>query len=181
MFLDSIINGLNDPDNPILLALQANDTYNWAPESPTRLLYCKGDDQVVYTNSTFADSVMNALGAVDLISVDVRSDADHSSCVLPAVRYTLDFFEQFRLSTSDRETVLDEVRVFPNPTHGYLSITGLPSAGSVQVYNELGQMVFDRRINRSAVTLGLPDLTAGLYFLKVRTVHGSKSLRITVL
>ena len=180
MFLDSIISGLSDPDNAILLALQANDTYNWAPEAPTRLVYCKGDDQVVYTNSIFADSVMNTLGATDLISVDIVSDADHTSCVIPAVRYTLDFFEQFRLSTSDRAIVLDGVRIFPNPTHSHLTLEGLPSIGLVNVYNEFGQMVFNQQIGNTREHIDLTPLNTGVYFLKISTIRGSKSWRLMV-
>src|SRR5690606_21394525 len=52
MLHDSIVNILeNVPDDPINLALLDNDTYNWAPEAPTRLYYCGADEQVPFENS----------------------------------------------------------------------------------------------------------------------------------
>ncbi|MFN7117635.1 MAG: alpha/beta hydrolase family protein, partial [Saprospiraceae bacterium] len=58
MFQDSVINAVeNDPNHPVNRALAANDVYQWAPKAPTRMFYCRADDQVTYRNSIVADSV----------------------------------------------------------------------------------------------------------------------------
>lgn len=72
----------NDPNFPFKVRLVENDlTLNgWVPQTPMRMYYCTGDEQVAYQNSLVADSVWNALGAPDVASVRLTND-NHNGCV----------------------------------------------------------------------------------------------------
>ncbi len=96
MIQDDVLSAIkNDPNHPMSQALKRNDVLDWVPQSPTRLYYCKNDDQVSSENAIYADSIFNANGAVDVASKDLVSNFNHTLCVEPAVEETIDFFSQF--------------------------------------------------------------------------------------
>ena len=181
LFVDSVITKLENPADPVLLALQANDTYNWAPEAPTRLVYCMNDDQVVYTNALLADSVMNVLGANDLTSVDVFPQGDHGACVLPAVKYTLDFFAQVQAITSRKEVSGYLSTLFPNPAKDQVQLTGLPSGGFVRLNNELGQEILRQPVSGRDMRLQIPALPNGVYLITVSGPRGQSTKKLFLL
>lgn len=186
MMHDSIIAILEQPelDHPLHQALRDNDTYEWAPQQPTRIFYCRADDQVSYRNSIVADSVMQALGAVNLQTVDVNTNADHGGCVTPAVIQTAVFFAQFAtwpiiVGVGDGFPSLP-ISVFPNPAKGYLQISGIEQVSDVRLYNPLGQLVLETQATDATTTLSLPALPAGIYTLYLRNEAG-QALRKVVL
>src|SRR5690554_5315056 len=84
LLVDSVYNNFqNNPQHPLWLNLADNDTYDWTPQVPIRMFYCTGDEQVDYTNSTTADSVMNANGAADVLAINSQDGANHGECIMP--------------------------------------------------------------------------------------------------
>jgi hypothetical protein len=63
----------------------ANDIYNWAPRTPTRLFHGADDSVVPYFNATTARDAMNAAGATDLALIEcttlVTIPRGHEECV----------------------------------------------------------------------------------------------------
>ena len=57
---------LNNNDHPFKLALLDNDTYEFIPQSPMRLIHCSGDDNVTYENSEIAYDYFMENGAEDI-------------------------------------------------------------------------------------------------------------------
>lgn len=159
---------MENPDHPLNVILRDNDTYDWAPQSPTRIFYCQADDQVPFENSLFADSVMQENGSVDLETVDVGPGLNHSGCVQPATLATLNFFLGFQ-ETSVVETELkNELLVFPNPTQGEINIE-LPDHR-----NDFEVLIFDLSgkllISRTATNrIDLSALQDGMYILKIKS------------
>jgi hypothetical protein len=173
---DSILAILENPalDHPLHQALRDNDTYLWAPQKPTRVMYCMADDQVNYRNSVLADSVMNALGALDLAAIDVNPTANHGGCVTPAVLNTALFFGQFAewVVGTRSETPELAVQVFPNPVQDRLQIMGLKETSQVLLLNQVGQAVFQTQSEPQQDELLLPSLPAGVYWLKIQNKEG---------
>lgn len=177
MFQDSIINAItNQPDHPFNLALADNDTYDWAPTAPTRLFYCMADDQVAFTNSVLADSVMNANGAIDLDAIDVLSTADHGGCVLPASLSTLAFFNQYAtfsvVSSTKSLPELQGVNAFPNPTSGAIQLTGIPQRSQLQVFDMQGRIQKNAVLTQGTNDLDISDLAQGVYLFRVIAESG---------
>jgi len=72
------------------------------------------------------------------------------------------------LSTFSFEAKADFV-LYPNPTSGIINIASILSIGSVDVFNELGQLVSS--IKNSSM-IDISTLNSGLYFLKIMDSNG---------
>ncbi|MDC0303719.1 T9SS type A sorting domain-containing protein, partial [Flavobacteriales bacterium] len=57
----------------------------------------------------------------------------------------------------------------PNPTKGLVTLTGLTSSTRMAVYNSVGQMVAEYKLNEAKQTLDLSALSNGIYILKLET------------
>ena len=82
-------------DSPFRKYLASNNVYDWKPESPTELCYCKGDDQVTYRNSVKAYETMKKNGSTNVELWHAGRKFKHINCALFAVVYTKMFFDGF--------------------------------------------------------------------------------------
>ena len=82
----------NNPDNPIRIALEYNDLYDWTPQVQTRLYYCEGDDQVNYMNSVIAEDSFAENGSTSVTALN-GGDFDHSDCAPLAMLGGFNFFQ----------------------------------------------------------------------------------------
>lgn len=76
-------------------ALQDNDVYNWKPEAPVLLCYCKGDEQVSYKNSLKAEQTMKRNGAKNVKLRHSGKKFNHGTCALYTSIYTKMWFDSF--------------------------------------------------------------------------------------
>jgi hypothetical protein len=181
MLHDSIIDVLaNDPDHPLNQALLANDTYNWGPQSPTRLYYCGADTQVPPLNSIIADSVMNALGAADTEAINLNPNFDHGPCVFLAVRNSVDFFKSFLFPTSieDLDPKAEELKVYPNPANNEIAIDWELATGGFEyeIFNAKGETV--SKGHSSSNKISVKELPVGIYMLLCSSGNESRMARI---
>ena len=61
------------------------------------------------------------------------------------------------------------IRVYPNPTNGMVTVSGFNEYAKVQVFNSIGQVVFETSINSDKSVLDLTELNSGIYVLKLET------------
>lgn len=171
MLQDSVVNILieRDPSHPLTQALMDNDVYDWAPQAPTRLYYCQGDDQVNYRNSVVADSAMNAKGAPDVLSTNLGSNLDHGGCLAPALLNGLGFFATFQNLVTDLEEVdtNEDIQIYPNPARDRIQVTGIKAGASIQLFNSSGQLVRQARSEGESFSMDLPDLNPGLFWVRI--------------
>lgn len=175
MFQDSLLENVSkNPNHPFLLAMRDNDVYDWTPKAPTRMFYCKADDQVTYRNSVLADSIMQLRGAKDVKAADVLSTANHGQCVQPAVLQAVIFFAgvQAQIATGTRDLPTLPVRMYPNPAREFTRLEGLPKSGQVVVYNLQGQIIFRSSINNSYMDIPLQGLSKGAYSVQLISAQG---------
>jgi hypothetical protein len=168
IFQDSVVNNIrNNPNHPVRLALRDNDTYDWTPKVPTRILYCKADEQVVYTNAILADSVMRSRGAQNITLKDLNPTFSHGQCVEPALLNTVSFFKSLSVSTSIFASNLQvsELRIYPNPASNYVYFGNLPLASTVDWFNLQGQRM-GSGILSAGNELYVGDLPEGLYLFR---------------
>ena len=180
----------NDVNDPFQVALRDNDLLDWVPNSPMRMMYCRADDQVAFTNSTFADSVMNANGAEDVLAIDVNSAADHGGCVIPATFATNTFFEAFAnrsllSSTKDLDLSLS-FQVQPNPATDYLTLNLTAPTSNFQSYilrliNLKGQIIATQATNNlQNYHFPLNEISSGLYLMQVQSENGFWTEKILI-
>lgn len=178
---DSVLNALiNNPAHPINRALEENDVYDWAPAAPTRLLYCMADDRVTFRNALLADSVMNARGAPDLMSIDVNSELDHFDCIEPSVLNSLLFFAGF-FSVPVREPGgPSPFAIHPNPASQELQITGAPAGALLEMLDYSGRLLWRQEIGGPEVSLSLTSFNQGFYLLRLRTKVGAWTEKLVI-
>jgi len=84
----------NDPEHPMRIALQDNDVMDWAPQIPTLLIYCTGDDQVAYENALVAEEAFYNQGSISVGTADM-GNFNHGVCAPFAMYEGLYFFSQY--------------------------------------------------------------------------------------
>lgn len=184
MLQDSVLeNFTNNPDHPISAALRDNDLYDWAPQAPTRLFYCRADDQVPFRNSIVADSVMTLNGAPNVAAVEVSDTADHVECAFPAVFSGILFFSFFQdldVGTSGVGQIAGApVAAYPNPATTDLTVEG-PADARFELYDLEGRALLQGRLRASPEAIPIGHLPAGLYVLRLTTERGSWTDRVVV-
>ncbi|MFO7935250.1 MAG: T9SS type A sorting domain-containing protein [Bacteroidales bacterium] len=78
------------------------------------------------------------------------------------VNYTLD------LTITGVEELTNGIRMYPNPSSGKVFIEGLEPGARIQVYNILGETVYNEAVRQSNEVLSLEDQSAGLYFVVIK-------------
>lgn len=178
MLQDSVVAAvMNQPDHPVNQALADNDVYDWTPMSPTRLFYCRADDQVSYRNSVVADSVMNLNGAPNVQAVDVNTSANHTGCVQPALFNTAFFFGQYQsitLTSSTREErLLSDVRVWPNPAQSFFYLESVPAAARIEVFDGSGIRHYVAVSEGQLHAVPVDRLARGVHYVRITAREGN--------
>lgn len=180
MLQDSVLNGLaNDLSHPLNAALRDNDTYNFAPEAPTRLYYCGADEQVPARNSIVADSVMNALGAADTEAINLNPNFNHGLCAISAITNSIDFFRSFLNTVSSEDIARPAITtVFPNPATSYVDIQWAEAAAGCHysIMDNEGKMI--QSGHASSNRIPVYDLPSGMYTLICKVDKQSRVARI---
>ncbi|MBX7240581.1 MAG: prolyl oligopeptidase family serine peptidase [Bacteroidia bacterium] len=97
IFSDSMINQfLTNPSFPFKKRLEENNLYNWKPEAPVQLCYCKSDEEVNYKNSIVTYNKMKELGAKKVRKLNVSNKFSHGNCAGMATIHTKMYFDSFR-------------------------------------------------------------------------------------
>jgi len=174
---------LNDPSHPLSIALADNDNYDWAPQVPTNLYYCEGDDQVTFENAILAEEVMTTNGSTSVTAIRMDTDAEprnHTGCVSPASLAALEFFDSF----SEISEVSTNVKEFDN--HPDIQVYGSENTVSIDIsayelknlrmdiYDMNGRRLLQKPLNTGKSTHLLRDLAASGIF--VIAISDAKSL-----
>ncbi len=172
MLQESIIQEIEaNPDHPINLALNANNTYdgNWLPSAPFRLFYCMEDDQVPYRNSLLARDSFLAAGVTNFAISDVLPTADHGECYVPAMTSTLIFFLGYQqIGTVGTVVPKDfwNLTLSPNPAHDFVNINDLPAAGRLEIVDFYGKLMQTARLSAGSHSFNISELPSGVYLIQ---------------
>lgn len=165
-----------NPDYWINTVLSKNDAYKWVPESPTRLFYCKADDQVPYLNSIVARDSMYSRGANPntLIVTDVNSNADHGQCVTPALTQTLLFFLTYQsITTSTQDVQISGLNVYPNPAQDKIFVEGKLNQADVIIWDMSGHQRIVLQNTDLHDGINVTSLESGIYIMTLSDDNGA--------
>jgi pimeloyl-ACP methyl ester carboxylesterase len=169
----------NDLDNPLRIALAANDVYDWTPQRTVRLYYCTEDEQVNFNNSVVAVETMQANGAPDVTGFPL-GPLNHSDCTFPALLGALNYFNSVRtdcyVSGIDELARID-IGLYPNPAAERVRVTSGTPITAWELYDSKGLLVESSRTKKSQspalnFELDMRSLSPGLYQLHVEDVDG---------
>lgn len=65
-----------------------------------------------------------------------------------------------------------EMNVYPNPSNGTFTISGLPVSATIQVMNIFGAVVFEKTASATSETINL-DEASGIYFYRLTDANGT--------
>ncbi|NJC28117.1 T9SS type A sorting domain-containing protein [Neolewinella antarctica] len=172
----------DDPTSPTVIALQDNDTYDWAPEAPTVIYYCTADEQVPFRNAILADSVMRANGSTS-VRLESGGPITHRSCATPAFTRSLNFFLQYidvQLVSLGELTERTNISISPNPVRAgeVVNIQGLSNQALDYIIYDINGRVTGRGITAGNSRVDLPNnISAGVQILRVATGDGRSVVR----
>ena len=167
--LTNFINDSVDKNHPLWLALLDNDNFNWTPQNPVNMYYCTADEQVAYTNSLLADSVMNENGASDVQSINSGSGLSHGDCVFPALVDAFNWFENLKTSCGlgvGKSTSSNQFSLYPNPSSDILKLS-LNGKAEVKIFSTMGRLIYHKIISGQE-NIKLEQWAKGLYLLEIK-------------
>lgn len=181
LLMPGILELFQDETSPFFQAMKDNDNYDWTPQAPTRIYYCRFDEQIIYTNATLADSVMNANGAADVeaVRMDDFTPLTHGGCVIPASFAGIFFFRDYQNLLTSTEDLIDD----PNVTINYnneIVMVNIPKLGYANNNNILitdltGRTVFSDRIESGLTWHETGWLSKGMYVVSL--YHNNKLIK----
>ncbi len=168
--LQNILGDANRNTHPINVALRENSLYNWAPQTPVKMLYCGSDSMVSPNNARYTlDSMVN-LGATQVEALNLNNSADHNGCFLPATAYALTWFDSLATKCSyagvqDLDKI--EIEAYPNPTSQVLHFNDVDESANlfVKVTSISGAVIFQERLKNNI--LNVEALESGLYYVEL--------------
>ncbi len=164
-----------DPNHPMRLALEDNDRYDWAPQSPMRLYYCTADEQVFHENSLFTHSVMVANGATDVTLMDM-GELSHGGCAQPSLFNILFWFNEMKEVCTDvaiAEYDGIQAQLYPNPATSAVQLRLSETlAGNLRIQDVTGKTVKQHSFNGNSVEIDTAHLTRGMYIVTIDELPG---------
>lgn len=89
-----------------------------------------------------------------------------------------EFIEAEPTAVSEAENIVSAI--YPNPTHGTAKIEA-ENIKNISIFNLLGAQVFETSASGNAFEYDFSNQKAGVYLIKVETVKGVETKRVTVL
>lgn len=77
---------------------------------------------------------------------------------------------------SNENFFYNSIRIYPNPTTDYLNINGLESNAQVEIFNLLGEKVFEKNINKDQ-NFNIEYLNTGIYVLRINKMASYKLVK----
>lgn len=187
MIQDSVVaNFFADPNHRFRRLLAMNDMLEWAPQSPVRILYCSGDDQVSSINSERAFTRWTELGAPSVEKNDFGA-YNHNDCALFCFLDARDFFDSFEKCPLSGEAgqglAHGAVQLSPNPvsTIALLHVPQGISGQGVRVFDATGRLCLQTVLSGPTTELNVAALPAGWYAVQVGGGDSRRVLRFVKL
>jgi hypothetical protein len=165
-----------DPNHPMKLALQDNDLYDWAPQTPLRLYYCTGDMQVFHENALVAESTMESNGAADVTAVYMGT-GDHGACAAPTLFDALAWFDTLKqdCSVGVDELVKNRVLIYPNPATNYFRIQFSEAGVRKMRFKDItGRTIFISLMHHADAEFDLSSIKPGMYLISIDEFPGQE-------
>jgi hypothetical protein len=186
---DVIDSFANNPNHPFRLALQQNDVYKWVPQAPMTLVHCHNDRQVPIQNSWNAYNYFLQHGAAQIDTFDPNPLLGHGDCGEFYFIFLKDYLDTVLaantcLTDVTNLQVEDVINVFPNPSHGEVTISNshfaLQSKSEIEIYDAIGRKIFSKLLNIETFKIKTEGWSPGVYFLQYDISTGKRTKRMVI-
>jgi Secretion system C-terminal sorting domain len=87
-----------------------------------------------------------------------------------SVTYWDDFIFEEDIVSSEKETTISNIKIYPNPAHNYLTISNLQQLQHIDIQNITGHTVFSEEFHgESETTIPVSGLKDGFYLIRIIT------------
>ncbi len=131
--------------------------------------YTAPDENAVETDLTLVPQQTNQCGPGTSASIFTLGGQAYYVFVLNSGAITDIVIDGTNLGVSDN--TIAGFSYYPNPTNGILNLKSVDNIEHVSMYNLLGQMVIDNRVEATTSQVDISGLSTGTYLMKV-TVNG---------
>jgi hypothetical protein len=76
----------------------------------------------------------------------------------------------YNVSLSTQEFSINEVAIYPNPTTSILNFKSVVAVETIAIYNMLGQLVQQEKVNALEGAINIEKLAQGTYLVKVNDI-----------
>ncbi|MDR2836620.1 MAG: C10 family peptidase [Bacteroidales bacterium] len=84
-------------------------------------------------------------------------------------------YEVFTKPIGIDDNILDKISIYPNPSKGNVTLSGLFGKEKIKVYDISGKLVKEiKNYENSSLTINLDDLLEGIYFINISNGYSSK-------
>ena len=131
------------------------------------------------SSTSYTDNSVNEEGDYYYKLVARYEDLDCYSSPAAYIHNPNQYFLHFYYSITQIEEAQQAIKVYPNPTDGVLKVEAA-SLTQVTVYNLLGQVVRDEKVNGNEMSLDMKPFGSGVYMVRVQTVDGCVTRKVSV-
>lgn len=153
---------MNWSPNQITFMIDGVGFYTYNPAVKDNGTWPFDEDQYLLLNVAMG----GVAGAIDPAFVE-------SSMVIDYVRV----YQNSGLSITE-ETFANLINISPNPTSDYINIASEKTIDSVQLYNTIGQLILDEKLNTK--TLNVKHMKSGIYILKLYSGNLSTTKKVII-
>lgn len=155
--LDVIDSFTNNPNYFFRNFLKDNDIYQWTPQSPMRIFFCNGDEQVPYQNSIVAYNYFISHGAMYVDTVN-SGNSLHMDCAVPSFLGGKGWLESFLdAPINTTRTVTPQINT---------------TLGSIKINITGGKLPYSILWTNGANSDSLTGLNAGTYSFTITDANG---------
>ncbi|PKG41649.1 peptidase M14 [Psychroflexus sp. MES1-P1E] len=129
----------------------------------------------IFVKDNYLETLTEITSSDNIFSFTIESSIPES---VASDRFSL-VFEPVSLSTEEQSLV--NLSLYPNPTKGNFSVSGIDSGqdAEVKIYNLIGQQVYTIKLSgQSSIEITDFNGTTGVYLVKLKTNQGEKTFKL---
>ncbi len=127
-------------------------------------------------NADVIGAISNTWGSPSLANADTICVVMTSNyrCPSPATAKSNCIVVQINTTSIDNATLLNGIKIYPNPTSNNITIEGIQTATTIQLFDVTGRQVINTTAQQSTATINTHTLAAGTYILQLTLPNGEK-------